>query len=186
VSRPAKASIAAPPVSPEVAPTMVARWPRSDSTWSISRARKLHGDVLEGERRAMEQLEHEAVGAGLDQWADRFMAERAIGFANQALEDIRLDFATEERGQQFDREIRIAQASHRPDFGGAESRPLRREVKAAVACQAGKYSIRKSERGRFPTGAHIVHIYPIQGYATCCLSAGRENCAPSVAFLPRG
>ena len=36
---PAKAAIAAPPVSPEVAPTIVARAPRSARTWSISRAR---------------------------------------------------------------------------------------------------------------------------------------------------
>ncbi len=61
-SRPAKASIAAPPVSPEVAPTIVARSPRSPSTWSISRASKLHGDVLEGERRAVEQFQNEGVG----------------------------------------------------------------------------------------------------------------------------
>ena len=36
--RPRKASMAAPPVSPEVAPTMVARRPRAARTWSISRA----------------------------------------------------------------------------------------------------------------------------------------------------
>ena len=35
---PRKASIAAPPVSPEVAPMMVARWPRVASTRSMSRA----------------------------------------------------------------------------------------------------------------------------------------------------
>ncbi len=39
LSRPLKASMAAEPVSPEVAPTMVARVPRWPSTWSISRAR---------------------------------------------------------------------------------------------------------------------------------------------------
>src|SRR5450759_26455 len=37
-ARPRNASIAAPPVSPEVATTMVVRSPRSRSTWSISRA----------------------------------------------------------------------------------------------------------------------------------------------------
>ena len=30
-------------------------------TWSISRAEQLHGHVLEGERRAVEELEHEEV-----------------------------------------------------------------------------------------------------------------------------
>ena len=38
-SRPRKASIAAPPVSPEVAPMTVALAPRSASTWSMRRAR---------------------------------------------------------------------------------------------------------------------------------------------------
>ena len=39
VSRPLKASMAADPVSPEVAPTTVIRLPFAASTWSKSRAR---------------------------------------------------------------------------------------------------------------------------------------------------
>ncbi|MNT77071.1 hypothetical protein D3C72_2161470 [compost metagenome] len=39
VSRPRKASMAADPVSPEVAPTMVARRPRSARIWSMMRLR---------------------------------------------------------------------------------------------------------------------------------------------------
>ena len=37
VSRPTHASMAAEPVSPDVATTMVARWPRADSSWSNRR-----------------------------------------------------------------------------------------------------------------------------------------------------
>ena len=49
-------SIAADPVSPEVAPTMVTRRSCCDSTWSNSRADQLQGDVLERQGRPVEQL----------------------------------------------------------------------------------------------------------------------------------
>ena len=64
-SRPAKASIAAPPVSPEVAPTMVTRSPRSAEDMVHQPRQQLHRDVLEGERRAVEQLEHPLARADL-------------------------------------------------------------------------------------------------------------------------
>jgi hypothetical protein len=62
--------MAAEPVSPEVAPTMVTRRPRLASTWSNSTADDLQRQVLEGERRAVEQLEQPFVGAGLHQRRD--------------------------------------------------------------------------------------------------------------------
>ena len=60
---PRNASMAAPPVSPEVAPTMVARSPRC-AEHAIHQARQqLHGDVLEGQRRPVEQLQHPQVAS---------------------------------------------------------------------------------------------------------------------------
>ena len=85
-SSPLNASTAALPVSPEVAPTMVARPPRAFRTWSISRAEQLHRHVLEGERRAVEELEHEEVVADLHERADRRMAERGVGRLDHAAE----------------------------------------------------------------------------------------------------
>ena len=58
-ARPRNASTAAPPVSPEVATTMVVRSPRAVSDVVHQPAEELHRQVLEGERRAVEQLEHE-------------------------------------------------------------------------------------------------------------------------------
>ena len=40
---------------------MVVRSPRAASAWSISRAEELHGDVLERQRRPVEQLEQEGL-----------------------------------------------------------------------------------------------------------------------------
>jgi hypothetical protein len=56
-SRPRNASIAAEPVSPDVAPTMVARLPRRARTWVHHPGQELHRHILEGERRAVEQFE---------------------------------------------------------------------------------------------------------------------------------
>ena len=54
---PPKASIAAAPVSPEVAPRIVARAPRSRQRAVHRAAEPLHGEILERERRPVEQLE---------------------------------------------------------------------------------------------------------------------------------
>ena len=82
--RPRNASTAAPPVSPEVATTMVRRSPRAASTWSISRASSCIADVLEGQRRAVEQLQREGIRAELDKRRHRGMAEGAVGLARHA------------------------------------------------------------------------------------------------------
>ena len=58
-ARPRNASIAAPPVSPEVATTMVVRSPRAVERMVHEPAEQLHRQILEGERRAVKQLEHE-------------------------------------------------------------------------------------------------------------------------------
>ena len=55
-------SIAAEPVSPLVAPTIVIRSPRSAEHVVEQAADELQGDVLERQRRAVEQLEQPLVG----------------------------------------------------------------------------------------------------------------------------
>ena len=95
-----KASTAALPVSPEVAPTMVARAPRALRTWSISRAEELHRHVLEGERRAVEELEHEEVVADLDERADGRVAEGARRPRRSCGRELgRRDLAVDERAR---------------------------------------------------------------------------------------
>ena len=82
-SRPAQASIAAEPVSPEVAPTIVTRASRVRQDMVEQAAEKLQRHVLEGERRTVEQLLHEQTGVELDQRHDGGMAEAGIGVAAQ-------------------------------------------------------------------------------------------------------
>ena len=85
VSRPRNASMAAAPVSPEVAPT------RGMSALAHERAvhqprHHLHGDVLEGERRPVKQLEQELVRPDLAERRDGRVMEAAIGLFEHGLE----------------------------------------------------------------------------------------------------
>ena len=82
-SRPAQASIAAEPVSPEVAPTIVTRCVALRQHMVEQAAEHLHRHVLEGERRAVEQLLHEQAGLELDQRHDGRVAEAGIGVAGR-------------------------------------------------------------------------------------------------------
>ena len=158
-SRPAKASIAAPPVSPEVAPTIVARRPCSASTWSIRPREQLHRHVLEGKRRAVEQLQHEAVGIDLHQRADGRVVEAGIGLAHDPRESGAADLAAEVGRQHPDRQLRIGKPAHGADVGGRKKRPFGRHVEAAVAGEPGQQRIREAEDGRFAARAQISHVH---------------------------
>ena len=78
-ARSRQASIAAEPVSPLVAPTMVMRSPRSRQHMVEQPAEQLHRHVLEGQRRPMEQLQREGAGIELDQRRHGGVAEAGIG-----------------------------------------------------------------------------------------------------------
>ena len=70
-------SMAAEPVSPDVATTIVTRSPRAAELVVEEPADELEGDVLERQRRAVEQLLHEVVVADLHERDD-------VGVANVA------------------------------------------------------------------------------------------------------
>ena len=95
VSRPTHASMAADPVSPEVATTIVARLPRAVSSWSNRRTDQLQGDVLERQRRAVEQLE-QVQAVDLDDRAHVGVVEGGVGLADEPLEVGPLDRAVDE------------------------------------------------------------------------------------------
>ena len=80
-SRPAHASMAAEPVSPEVAPTIVTRLSRCGQHMIEQAPEHLHRQVLEGQRRTVEQFLHEQPGLKLDQRHDGGMAEPGISLA---------------------------------------------------------------------------------------------------------
>ena len=96
LSRPRKASIAAAPVSPEVAPTIVVAAAALGQDMVHQPRQQLHGDVLEGQRRPVEQLEHPVAGARLDQRRHRRVAEAGIGRLAHGAEVVVGDLAADE------------------------------------------------------------------------------------------
>ena len=118
---------------------------------------QLHCHILEGQRRAVEELEDEGVGAGLYQRADRIVPESCIGLAHQPLEDGCRDLAAKERRQHANGKVGISQAAHGADVGGRKLRPFAGHVKPAVARQPGQHRVGKSKHGRIPAGTHILH-----------------------------
>ena len=71
--------MAAEPVSPDVATTIVRRSPRRAQLGVHEPADELEGDVLEGERRAVEQLLHPDAVAELDERHDVGVVEDGVG-----------------------------------------------------------------------------------------------------------
>lgn len=62
--------MAALPVSPEVAPTMVTHWPAAAQFVVEQSADELDRDVLERERRPVEELEQPVAAAEIDERRD--------------------------------------------------------------------------------------------------------------------
>jgi hypothetical protein len=109
LSRPRNASTAAPPVSPEVATTMVVRSPRCRQHVIHQPRQELHRHVLEGERRAVEQLEHELLGRAGERHHRR-MAERGVGLVAMRPRSVVGDVAADERADHLDRDFPIGPA----------------------------------------------------------------------------
>ena len=109
VAGPRQASIAAEPVSPEVAPTMVTRWARSRQQMVEEPADELQRHILEGQGRPVEQLQEPGPGVDLLQRRHRLMAEIGIGVPDQAGELRLLDPPAEEGLHDPRRQIRIIQ-----------------------------------------------------------------------------
>ena len=80
------ASIAAEPVSPLVAPTIVTRSPPRGQHVVEQAAEHLHRHVLEGQRRSVEQFERPQIGLQLDQRHDRRVGEPGIRLAAHRLQ----------------------------------------------------------------------------------------------------
>ncbi len=155
---PPKASIAAAPVSPEVAPRMVARSPRSVEDTVHRAPEPLHGEVLERQRRPVEQFEREEVRLDLDQRRGRRVAKPGVGVRGHRLELGRAEIAADELGHHAAPRPRrrgapaSARIALRPPFGQRQ-----RRVKAAVAGEPGQERVRKAERRRRPARRNVMH-----------------------------
>ncbi len=76
--------MAAEPVSPEVAPTMVARCTAPGEDVIHHPGEELHRHVLERQRRPVEQLEHEVPGLELHKRRHGRVTEGGVGLIDDA------------------------------------------------------------------------------------------------------
>ena len=157
-SRPAKASIAAEPVSPEVAPTIVTRASRVAQHMVEQPAEHLQRHVLEGERRAVEQLLHEQTVSSWTSGHDGGMAEAGIGVAAHAPAASRRDCVADERlhhprGECSDTAGRASRASRR-----GETRPGFGHIETAIFGEAGQQHLGEIARRCLSASGDVAHF----------------------------
>ena len=154
VSRPTQASMAAEPVSPEVATTIVARSLACRELVVEQPADDLQGHVLERQRRAPEELEQVQV-VELDQRAHVGVVEGGVGIGDHGREVVAVDRPLDVRPHHVDRH-RVVRAHLRPHLG-AEGGPGLGHVEATVGGQAGEEDVAEAEDGGGAPGGHVSH-----------------------------
>ena len=155
-SEPRNASMAAPPVSPEVAADDGERARRGRQHAVHQPRQELHGHVLEGQRRPVKQLQHPQVAIDLDQRRDGGMAEAGVGVAGEREQLAARDGSRRANGSSSDA---ATSANGLPAKAAIVSRgelgPGLRHVEPAVARQARQQRVLEAELGRFASGADV-------------------------------
>ena len=155
---PPNASIAAAPVSPEVAPTMVARDAAPFQRVFDQPPQQLHGEILERQRRAVEQFEQEQVVVDLDKRRGRGVAEAVVGVLGHVGEFGGAEVLADEGRNEARRGFRVGKARERGDRVGLDRGDRRGRVKAAVAGKAGEHRVEEAERRRMAARRDIAHV----------------------------
>ena len=127
----------------------------------------LHGEILERERRPVEQFEQEQVVVDLDQRRGRGVAEAGIGVARQAGELVGRKILADERRDQPGRRFGIGQAGEGADRRRGERRQALRHVEAPVAGEPGEHRVAEIEPRRFAAGGEVTHVFRIPEARAC-------------------
>ncbi len=153
--------MAAEPVSPEVATSTVMRSSRCGQDVVEEPADELQREILERERRPVEELQQPLVGVELHERADRRVAELGVGLVAQALEQRGLELVARERPDdaRSDARVGLAGADRR------QRRPLLGHVQAAVAREPGEQGVAEAERRRATAGGDVAHARDGRGPA---------------------
>ena len=143
-------------------------------------AEELHGEILERQRRPVEQFEQKQIVVELAQRRPRRVAEAAIGLLRHRPQFRLAPRPGDERRHYASGGLRVGLAGQSGDFGGGESRNDVRRVEAAVTGEARQHGVEKGLARRLTAGRHIIHEGgPNQG-ALCPLpqDAQPRKCAP--------
>ena len=115
----------------------------------------LHGEVLEGERRPVKQLEQPARGRNLPERRDGRMMEAGIGVVEHGFKVCRARVAFKIGAHDAVSGFRIVEAGEGFDLGRRKTRPGFRHGEAAVAGKAREQRALEGKRRGFAPCAHI-------------------------------
>ena len=118
---------------------------------------QLHRQILEGERRPVEELEDEGVGCDLRKRRHGGMLEGRIGLARHAGEISVSDGAGRKGTQHLDGDLGIGPSREARDGRVVETRPRLRHIKAAVAREPREGHVDKAECRGFAPGRDVAH-----------------------------
>ena len=120
-------------------------------------AKQLQRDILEGERRSVEQFEHPMPLVELDQRRDRVVRETTIGRLAQFAQPRRCDAVADEGLHHPRCEFGIGQTAQRTDLVFRKARPFARQVQPAIARQPGQRHAFEIERRGSAAGGDVFH-----------------------------
>ena len=152
---PRNASIAAPPVSPDVAPTTVTRALRAASTRSMRRATTCMATSLKASVGPWKSSRIHEFGPVCTSGVTAGWPKRAIGVARDGQQFGARDGAAGKQVQDRRRHVGERLAGKGGDGLGLEPRPGFRHVEPAVACQPGQQGVLKAEFRGFASGADV-------------------------------
>ena len=117
---------------------------------------QLQREVLERERRSMEQLEYETVLIQLDQRGDFRMRERGVALRDQAAQHVLRDVRREAR-EEADTELGVRQRGPSLELGPGKARQRGRQEKPAVGRQPGGDGVAEAESRRLTPRGEETH-----------------------------
>ena len=118
----------------------------------------LHGEILERQRRAMEEFEQEQVVVDLDQRRGRGVTEAAVGCLGHGGEFAGAEVLANEGRNEARGGAGVGKAGERGDRAGRDRGDSRGRVKAAVAGKAGERGVEEAERRRLAARRDIAHV----------------------------
>ena len=121
---------------------------------------KLHRQILEGERRAVEQFERKGIRTELGERRHRGMAEIAVGLARHAGEVRFADGIADERPHHLDGDFGIGPSGEACDGRRIELRPGLGHIKAAVAGKAREHHLGEAENWGFASRRDVTQPTP--------------------------
>ncbi|MCY1437300.1 hypothetical protein D9M71_534570 [compost metagenome] len=139
-------------------------------------AEQLQGEVLEGQGRAVEQLQHPLVAVQLAQRRHGVVGEAAVGLFEDLLEVGITDAAGHEGTHHAERQFVVRQAGPGGDFFQGEARQVFRDVETAVAGQASQQHVFEVQGGSLAAGTDIAHVLK-----PSVLASGSRPQAPGIS-----